>query len=98
MAHTPQIASIPGYVLYDTDLSSDTKVFCAMILAESATDGCHLKNAELAKKLGWSIGKIKKLLEQAIQGGYVVEEENGSRTLVVNFVKQEKVELPAAKP
>jgi len=98
MAHTPQIASIPGYVLYDTDLSSDAKVFCAMILAESATDGCHLKNAELAKKLGWSIGKIKKLLEQAIQGGYVVEEENGSRTLVVNFVKQEKVELPAAKP
>lgn len=98
MTRTPQVAAMPGYILYDTELASDAKVFYAMILAESATDGCHLKNAEIAKKLGWSLGKIKKLLDEAVAGGYVFEEENGSRNLVVNFVKQEKVELPPEKP
>lgn len=98
MANVPQIATVPGYILYDTETSSDFVRFLAIILTESTPEGCHLKNAEIAKRLGWSIAKIKKLLDEAITGGYIVEEENGSRTLVVNFVKQEKVELPAPKP
>ena len=95
---THQVATMPGAALYDKELHSDEKVFLAVVSTESGFEGCHLKNAELAKILGWSLGKTKKILEDLLKSAYLVEEENGCRSLVVNFHKQEKVDLPPEKP
>src|SRR3990167_2369986 len=87
-----QVASIPGRTLYDKNLSAEAKVLVATILTESIGDGCALTNSALAGKLGWSAATLRKYLEEAIKAGWIFEEENGRRHLVVCFVRNERAE------